>query len=323
MHRFLAVSGVLALSALVACTSGAVDITTPDGGGTGGWGPLCNGPICTGTGSGGASNDATSCQLGADLTGTSYDLSKSRFAFGSTPVRQDANGIIRWTGLDGVVVIESCGLESGIMNGGAPEASLPDWSSDPSSLSAHVRDYFVSMGVAPCQIANTTVLASGGAVCSTGPDASCETISAQRTISMARGVDGIPVVESNAYARFNVNDQSTDEGFYWPTVPADTVAAARSLRDQLADPAALAAYKAKLPSDAQGEGQVVIHHSSCPSPSSSAFQSAATYDVMQTSSVGMASMLSFDADGNPVTTLWSTTMPERGWKRPTSRMCVS
>jgi hypothetical protein len=304
MREFFSVAALLAVNSVVACNSGAIDVSTPDGGGTGGWGPLCNGSICTGAGTGGASDDATSCQPGADLTGATYDLSKSRFAFGSTPVQQDASGMTRWVGVDGVVAIESCGLESGSMNGGAPESGLPDWSTDPATLSAHVRDYFLSMGVAPCQIANTAVLASGGAVCSTGPDASCEMTTAQRTIALARGVDGIPVSESNAYARFNVNDQSTSEGFYWPTVPAVTVATARSFRDQLADAAALAAYKARLPSDAQGDGRIVIHHSSCFGLSSSPFQSAATYDVMQSSSMGMASILSFDADGSPVTTSW-------------------
>ena len=41
-------------------------------------------------------------------------------------------------------------------------------------------------------------------------------------------------------------NQTTGEGFYWPTIPADVVTAARSLRDRLTDPAALAAYKALL-----------------------------------------------------------------------------
>ncbi len=297
-------AGLVAVHGMVTCNSGAIDASTPDDAGTGGEGPLCNGSICTQASTGGASNEATSCQPGTDLTGAFYDLSKSRFAFGSAPVQQDESGMTRWVGVDGVVAIESCGLELGSMNAGAPEANLPDWSPDPSSLSEHVRDYFISMGVEPCQIANATVLAGGSVVCSTGPDASCEMTAAQRTIALARGVDGIPVSESHAYARFNVNDQSTTEGLYWPTVPAATVSAARSLRDQLADAAALAAYRAKLPSDAQGDGQVVIHHSSCFGISSSPFQSAATYDVLQSSPMGMASRLSFDADGNPVTTNW-------------------
>lgn len=230
----------------------------------------------------------TSCEPGATLIGASYDLSKSRFVFGSTPVREDASDITRWVGSDGVVAIWSCGAEGGSMNGSAPETNLPDWSSDSSALSDHVRAYLVSMGVEPCQIADTQVEA--------GTDG--------YTISLVRAVDGIAVGESIAYAKFNVNDQTTLEGLYWPTIPAATVASARAFRDLVADPVALAAYKAKLPATAQGNGVVIIHHSRCPSLSTpSTFQSGATYDVGDGSPWSASS--SFDINGNPVSTaLW-------------------
>ena len=302
MHRFFLLAD-LVLGA-VACNSGAIDFTTPDDGGAGGTGAdFSTGGRSNVAGAGGT-GDLSSCLPGAPLIGATYDVSKSRFAFGSTPIAQDAAGMTRWVGADGVVSIESCGRETGSMNAGAPAASLPDWSSDPAALSTHVRDYFLSLGIEPCQIASTTVMAGGSITCSTGPDASCVQGNPERTIALARGVDDIPVSESNAYARFNVNDQSISEGMYWPTVPADTVSAARALRDEFADPTALAAYQSKLPSNAQGTGQVVIHHSSCFGLSSAPFQSAATYDVAQSNPLGMGSMLSFDADGNPVTTSW-------------------
>src|SRR5258708_809481 len=86
---------------------------------------------CPGCGTSALSPDPTSrsgavtgCEVGAPLAGATYDLKKSRFAFGSTPVRDDANGFIRWVGVDGVVAFEQSGAEIGSMNGGAPEASL-------------------------------------------------------------------------------------------------------------------------------------------------------------------------------------------------------
>jgi hypothetical protein len=256
-------------------------------------------------------NDAgdlsASCHPGATLTGAVYDMAKSRFAIGSSPVRDDSvPTMTRWVGSDGIVAIEACGSELGIMNAGASETDLPDWSSDSAALSSHVRDYFESMGVQPCQIAATQVFGSGSASCTatSDSDSSCQVISGSRSIYLSRAVDGISVVESQAYARFNVNDQSTSEGLYWPTISADTVTAARSFRTSLADPAGLAAYKAKLPATAQGDGQVVIHHSNCFSGTAGPMQSAATYDVLQNSPMGMAGTLSFDADGNPVTTIW-------------------
>jgi hypothetical protein len=238
-------------------------------------------------GAGSTTGAVTGCEVGAPLTGAAYDVTKSRFAFGSPPVRDDANGFVRWVGDDGVVAIEVSGRELGSMNGGAPEASLPDWSSDVTALEAHVGAYFASFGVASCQTANAQELDGSGG----------------RTISLPRSVDGIPVSESLAYARFDNQDQSTSESFYWPTIPANVIMAARALHDRLADPTALAAYKAKLPADAQGDGGVVIHHTS--SSSTTPFASAATYDVVMSAGLlGLPAELSFDADANPVTTAW-------------------
>jgi len=237
--------------------------------------------------SGGASTGSTtaaisSCAPGETLKGASYDVTKSRFAFGSTPVRDDANGFARWVGKDGVVAITASGWEIGGLNAGAPEGSLPNWSDDPAAFTAHVRAYLESFGIDDCQVGNAGV--DGGAA---------------PTVGLARAVDGIPVGESIAFASIDDADQSTSEGFYWPTVPADVVTAARDLRDRLADPTALAAYKAKLPPAAQGDGEVVIHHSD--STMTGPFSAAATYDVNE---LGEEVTASFDADGNPVPATW-------------------
>jgi hypothetical protein len=243
------------------------------------------GPISPGAGS--TTGAVTGCEVGAPLKGAAYDVTKSRFAFGSTPVRDDLNGFARWVGDDGVVAVWSSGGEMGSMNGGAPEASLPDWSDDPAALGAHVSAYFASFGVASCQVAGAQV--DGG--------------SGGRTIALLRSVDGIIVGESNAYARFDNQDQSTSEGFYWPTIPADVVTNARAFHARLADPTQLAAYRAKLPADAQGDGVVDLHHTN--SSSTSPFAAAATYDVETTGGpLGRGSTLSFDADGNPVSMAW-------------------
>jgi hypothetical protein len=234
-----------------------------------------------------ASGDVTGCEVGAPLAGAAYDLTKSRFAFGSAPAEDDAYGYVRWVGVDGVVAIAQSGGELAILNAGAPEASLPDWSADPTALGAHVTAYFATFGVPACQVGTPQIL--GG--------------SDGRTTALARSVDGINVVESLAYARFDSQDQSTSEGFYWPTIPADVVTSTRAFQAMLADPAELAAYKAKLPADAQGDGLVNLHHTS--SSSTSPFAAAATYDVdPPPGPLGRASTLSFDADGNPVSTSW-------------------
>src|SRR5450432_1327068 len=220
----------------------------------------CNTRLASsGSSNGDASADLTSCQPGHELVGARYDVTKSHFAFGGPPVRDDENGLVRWVGPDGVVAIEVSGGELGLMNGGAAETNLPDWSNDPVALGAHVREYFLSFGVAGCQMPETQAFGGSGG----------------STIGIERLVDGIPVAESLAYARFNNNEQTTSEAFYWPTVPAAVVDAARALHARLADPTMAAAYKALLPAADQGEGEVLIHHTG--SSSTAAFASAATY----------------------------------------------
>jgi hypothetical protein len=194
---------------------------------------------------------------------------------------------VRWVGVDGVVAIGQSGGESGILNASAPEAGLPDWSSDPTALTSHVTAYFSTFGVSACEIGSAQV--NGG--------------SGGRTVALTRSVDGINVVESLAYARFDNQNQSTGEGFYWPTIPADVVMSARAFQAMLADATELAAYKAKLPADAQGDGLVNLHHTS--SVSTAPFAAAPTYDVQSPSGpLGAGSTLSFDTDGNPVSTSW-------------------
>ncbi|HEX3696167.1 MAG TPA: hypothetical protein VH374_12355 [Polyangia bacterium] len=247
----------------------------------------CSGGLSSSPPAATASGAVTGCEIGAALKSASYDVTKSRFAFGSTPVRDDSDGLSRWVGADGAVAIWPTGGELGSMNGGAPEASLPDWSSDPTALDAHVTAYFASFGVSACQIGEASVLGGSGG----------------RSISLLRRVDGIIVAESLAYARLDNQDQSTSEGFYWPLIPADVVTNARAFHARLADPIQLAAYKVNLPANAQGDGVVNLHHTN--SSSTSPFAAAATYDVETTGSqFGRGPIVSFDADGNSVSMVW-------------------
>jgi hypothetical protein len=219
-----------------------------------------------------------SCDLGAELTGAAYDIEKSKFALGSAPTKSESGGLTRWTGANGVIAVFPNGSTLASLNAGVAEANVKEWSSTHETVSEHVRAYFLSMGVAPCQSTNTQALGGSSGI----------------AISLNRAVAGVPVIGSVAYAQFNEHDLTTTEGFYWPTVPASVVTAARALQTQLAEPAALASYKAKLPTNAQGEGQVVIHHAG--GSSTQVFAAQASYDV-----IAGRSTLSFDANGAPLT----------------------
>jgi hypothetical protein len=241
---------------------------------------------CGGGAAGTTVSDLASCAPGAELTGASYVLEKSRFSFGSKPSPQDESGFVRWVGADGALAIWADGSEIASLDGGAPEASLADWSEDPTALADHSRAYFEAMGVASCQSDSTPGITSGAG---------------GTNVILERAIDGIPVSESYAYAHFVANDQTTSEGFYWPTIPADVVTAARALRDRLSDPASLTAYKALLPAEAQGDGQVIIHHTDA--SLSPPFIAVATYDVLEGGGVlGMPTEHHFDADAKELTT---------------------
>jgi hypothetical protein len=228
-------------------------------------------PVNTGTGACGPS-------------GTPYDITRSRFAFGTTPA-ETTGDMTRWTGANGVLAISRLGSERASLNGGTAPANRPDWSADPDALSAHVRDYFISLGVEACQVRSSNVMGSA---------------SGQRTIALNRAIDGITVDDSLAFARIDQDDQSTDEALWWPDIPADVLAQARAFRDRLADPAARAAYQALLPSTAQTQGEVMIRHTGASSLSTT-FQAQAVYLV-----VGPARGEggSFDESGVAVTTDW-------------------
>jgi hypothetical protein len=73
------------------------------------------------------------CASGEALAGTSYDLSLSRFAFGSKPDPIDAGSLTRWTGSDGVVALFSDGSEIAELNASAPEATRASLSPDGTS----------------------------------------------------------------------------------------------------------------------------------------------------------------------------------------------
>jgi hypothetical protein len=233
-------------------------------------------------------NASPTCWSGQDLPGASYDLSKSRFAFGSTPVREDADGLVRWVGSQGVIAIAANGSVGALSTGGSPALDRPSFSLDADVVTAHLRAYFKAMGVPDCQVQDVGI--SSG---SSGPVVGAF-VATILDAALVRGIDGIVIAESQAWADFTVDDQTTYEGFFWPAIPASVVSGAIAFRDQLKDPQQLADYKAKLPAGAQGDGIVAIHHSP-PFSSSATVKAIVTYDT----GIG-PSPVSFDTSGTQI-----------------------
>ena len=274
---------MLALVATLVACSGDESTGTSNASGPPGSGSSTSGSPGASSSSG---SITTPTPVDCEGGGVAYDVTKSKFAFGSTPTAQTSpDGTTRWTGTNGVLVIAPNGLVTAGTNG----VSTDDWSDDHQALAAHVHDYFVSLGVPECQIWQADV--HGGNV--------------GTTIALRRKVDDFFLGESMAYAHMNRDDKTTDEGFYWPQIPAEALTSARAFRDRLATPDGLATYKAKLPTDAQGDGNVAFHHTSGAymlRQPKKPFVAMATWDVWPASPSG--SVRSYDENGQPVTMAW-------------------
>jgi hypothetical protein len=181
---------------------------------------------------------------GNGLLGARWDLTKSRFAFGGTPAPSIVGQDMSWTGPNGRMRMGALGDAAGGLNSGAPALSLPGWSGG-TTLIEHTKQYWVAMGVPECQLGEPSGTTTGGGL---------------STVIFERVADGIPVLESKDIATFDRDDQTTEEMFFWPDLPADVVTQARAFRDRLKDPAQLEAFKHTLPAADRSDGQVVIHH---------------------------------------------------------------
>jgi hypothetical protein len=222
-----------------------------------------------------------SCLVDGALPGASYDITKSRMAFGSKPMMVRAGSTVQWIGADASLGIGPNGDEGGALAGGAPEANLPDLV-PPSGVTtaSYVAAYYETMGLPSCQVA---------------PSAN------EIPWEIGRSIQGISVAESIAQAVFDIDAQTTRETLYWPEIAADIVTAAVSFQTQLSDPSALAAFKMKLPSYAQGAGIVAIHHSE--GADTTMFRVVVTYDVKLPPGYDGDTLpaTSFDSSGNAVT----------------------
>lgn len=228
-----------------------------------------------------ASGPTSNCGDSATaLAGASWSVTASRFAFGGTPAQQVDGKYTRWVGTDGQATDIGFGYVMASLNGGATAGDRPDWSADSDAMQAHVKAYMLGFGIPACQVGSLQVNAEsggGGSVSSGG----VVTAQPHRIILLNRVVDGIPLIDSKAFAKMNDLDQSTDESFFWPTIPAATITAAKAFRDQLADAGNLAAYKAKLPANARGDGAIVIRHTTGIGATSTTFRADVAWSTTQ------------------------------------------
>jgi hypothetical protein len=211
------------------------------------------------------------------IAGYAHTLNKSKFKIGSAPSDQSDSGFLKVVGSDGVFAIDAINHSAaGVANGGAPTGTF---TLSASAHEARVLSYFTTAGIPSDQIGgvHSTVSASGGGQ-SNDPTAGTTATSIRHTSIVERTIQGIPVVESHAWARFDDNDDVVAEDVYWPELPTAALVQAQAIAGYLQDSNRMADYLAKLPVEATaGQGRVVIRHSSM--AEHGAFAAYGCYDV--------------------------------------------
>lgn len=208
-----------------------------------------------------------------------HTAANSRFRLGTSVVQRSELGFSKLVGDEGVfAIVVASGWAMGLPNSNAPSQSIGrNLSADDHNKA--VLAYFEGAGLDPAQVEGVNAHAnihSGGLVGSPEADITVSPIAAGYTSCISRQIDGIPVVDSFAWAGFDDDDDVVEEGVYWPEIPDATVAGARALRDSLSDQVALSAFRAKV-GDAGGRGRVVIRHAA--GALGSTFEAVASFDV--------------------------------------------
>ncbi|MGH8475181.1 MAG: hypothetical protein ACRER2_05325, partial [Methylococcales bacterium] len=143
-----------------------------------------------------------------------------------------------------------------------------------------VLDYFVAAGIPKDQIggvyATTSLYASGGADESVVP-APQPKIAGWQSV-LGRVINGVPVVDSLAWARMNDQGKVISEWLYWPAIPSKAMDEARQLSAKISQEGERAAFLSRLPHDLP-PGKVVIRHSAA--SDLGPFEVFASYDVVE------------------------------------------
>jgi len=187
----------------------------------------------------------------------------SKFQVGSVPRSTVEGHLNKRVGAQGVLASNAVtGAVRGILNGDAAADKRPPLTNSAAVHNARVLQYFTSCGLPQDQIGQAQVLTLMAA---DGPadahaDSRKPSFVAYTTV-ITRQIDGIPVPDSFAAARFNADDEPTMEWVYWPAIPKQAVAEAKAVQLALADPSRQPTLFAGVPAAATSRSEVTIRHS--------------------------------------------------------------
>jgi hypothetical protein len=182
-----------------------------------------------------------------DAAGFVHVLGHSRFHLaGQSSVQQGS--VAKFIGTDGVFATNKVtGASRALRNADSPVLQRPPLTESADAHNARVLAYFKDAGLPQDQIRQARVLTH---MKSSGPTSERRTAPAflGYTTVITRQIDGIPVPDSFAAARFNADDEVVEEWVYWPTIPAGAIAEAKAIAAQ----AGTAALTSRLPARFRG-----------------------------------------------------------------------
>jgi hypothetical protein len=212
--------------------------------------------------------------------GYQHGIERSRAAIGGGRRRVDEFGFAKIVGSDGTLAVDAAnGAVVVIPNARtASTQAAVLYSGTPEAHNQQVLDYFVGAGIPAAQVggvhATTSLAASGNEGEARAPR---PTVVGYQSV-LARQVDGIPVIDSVAWARMSERGDVISEFVYWPAIPARVIADAKRLREQLGRDQDRRTFLARLPAVLPA-GHVVIRHSSA--TVAGPFEVFASYDVLE------------------------------------------
>lgn len=191
----------------------------------------------------------------------------------------------------------SNGLVMAIPNGDAPTTQLGPLTSNPDAHNSRVLSYFVAAGLPQDQVLRVRISAAMRSIGQTSDPAATApaTVFDSYSSVLDRGIGGVRVVGSYAWARFNENNEVSAEEIYWPQLPGSAIDEANSLAQLVADPVRVQLFrdqfglgKAKL--------EVVIRHTD--STIDSPFEARGVIDAMFSTGMGTSYIRHFTMDGS-------------------------
>jgi hypothetical protein len=212
------------------------------------------------------------------VAGYQHGIDRSKFVVGAGRQEKNEFGFTKVVGSEGTFAVDvHNGLAVALPNARSQLGQVEIWyTKGPEEHNQAVMEYFAGAGIPRNQIAgvHATMSLTGSANGEQTPKLQPNVAGFQSIIG--REAEGIPVVDSVAWARMHDSGEVMAEWVYWPAIPAAAVADAKKMRAMLGSDADRNAFIAKLPVNLPA-GNIVIRHSSA--ATSGPFEAFASYDV--------------------------------------------